>query len=163
MSIGCSVNSFVIYACKFLHLDNHIRDPSARWDCMNTGMRTALQNTGIRANLYICPWVLSPPIQTHLTGVATTLTFCHFTPSRGFKPIVLNPDSQKTGTVGGLHNTSLSSLGSEAIFIQQKSWEGNQRMPCNSHYSTWRYVKMCNVEKRKANVYRCILKSTMKL
>lgn len=84
---------------------------------------------------FLCmTWTCSPHILTHLAGVVT-MTFCQFTPSQGFKPIVWDPDSQKAGTVGGLHNTSLSSLASGTIFVEQrtahrKQWTCHTIWPC---------------------------------
>lgn len=89
---------------------------SARWDCMNTKRSRTLQTTEYSVSFLCVARLLSPPIQTHLVGVVT-VTSCQFTPSQGFKPIVLNADSQKAGTVGGLHNASLSSPALGAIFM----------------------------------------------
>lgn len=120
----------VVQACKLLHLASHIRLPSTRWDSMDTEHSTAQQSTDCTTYLSrVCP-EYSPPIQTHLAGVVA-MTFCQFTPSKCFKPTVLNPDSLKAETVGGVYNTSLIST---AIFIQKRSSQQTGQMPFDTQY-----------------------------
>lgn len=61
----------------------------------------------------------TPLIQTHVTSVVLG-PLVGSRPHEVCRPIVLNTDTQKAGTVGGQHNTFLSSL-AEATFIQLMS------------------------------------------
>lgn len=137
---------WVFYKCKFLHLANCIRLISATWDGMDTEYNTVSKNTEYTLSI---SGVLSPTIWTHLAGVVT-MTFCQFIPSQGFKPIV--PDSQKAGTVGGIHNTSLSSLALKAMILQQSSSHESGQMLCDTHYCAQHWCLTLNL-------YRFVMKT----
>lgn len=112
--LGFSDSRTRLSMSKFFQLAHHIWLLSARWDCLDIEHSTAAQ-TRVYTSSFLCEAL--PPSIRH-TLLVQSLTFCQFTPSQGFKPIVLNPDSQKAGTVGGLHNTSLSSPPIGAWFVQ---------------------------------------------
>lgn len=116
---------WVVYACKFLHLANHIRLTCARWGCMDTAQHLKAQYaaSSFSTNSDTPCWCS----HYDLLSVHTLTRFQAYCSKFRF------PNSR---TVGGLHNTSLSSLALEAIFTRQRSSQETGPRPFDTDYCT---------------------------